>query len=176
MTGWKNRWCNEKIIINVRSRTTMILLYFFPNPDFFGEYLTINMRMQNASETISSIEQQFKTAFPGNVFEYFFLDDYFDRQYAADKQFGKVFGLFSGLALFVAALGLFGLSTFMISQRIKEIAIRKVLGATIQSMIYLFSRDFLKLILIANVIALPLAYWLISQWLDRFVFARILAG
>ena len=145
-------------------------IIFFPIPDLYGEYLTINMSMQNASETISSIEQQFKTTFPGNGFEYFFLDDFFDRQYAADQQFGKVFGLFSGLALFVAALGLFGLSTFMISQRIKEIAIRKVLGATIQSMIYLFSRDFLKLILIANVIALPLAYWLISQWLDRFVF------
>ena len=102
--------------------------------------------------------------------KYFFLDAFFDRQYAADKQFGKVFGLFSGLALLVAALGLFGLSTFMISQRTKEIAIRKVLGATIQSMIFLFSSDFMKLILVANVIALPIAYWSISRWLDSFAF------
>jgi putative ABC transport system permease protein len=145
-------------------------IIFFPSRDFFGEYLTINMSMQDASETISFVEGQFKQTFPGNVFEYFFLDAFFDRQYAADNQFGKVFGLFSGLALLVAALGLFGLSTFMISQRTKEIAIRKVLGATIQSMIYLFSSDFMKLILVANVIALPIAYWFISRWLDSFAF------
>ena len=145
-------------------------IIFFPARDFFGEYLTINLNMQNASETISFVEGQFKQTFPGNVFEYFFLDAFFDRQYAADKQFGKVFGLFSGLALLVAALGLFGLSTFMISQRTKEIAIRKVLGATIQSMIYLFSSDFIKLILVANVIALPVSFWFISRWLDGFAF------
>ena len=102
--------------------------------------------------------------------KYFFLDAFFDRQYAADKQFGKVFGPFSGLALLVAALGLFGLSTIMISQRTKEIAIRKVLGATIQSMIFLFSSDFMKLILVANVISLSIAYWSISRWLDSFAF------
>src|SRR5258706_2249333 len=91
--------------------------------------------------------------FPRNQFEYFFLDDYFNRQYASDEQFGKVFGFFSALALNIACLGLFGLVTFMITQRMKEIAVRKVLGATIPGMVRLFSNDFLKLILIANAIA-----------------------
>jgi putative ABC transport system permease protein len=128
------------------------------------------MNMGNASETIAFIEDRYEEAFPGNQFEYFFLDDYFDRQYAADQQFGKVFGLFSGLALFVAGLGLFGLSTFMISQRIKEIAVRKVLGATISSMVALFSRDFVRLVVIANLVALPVVYFLVDRWLDAFAF------
>ncbi len=145
-------------------------LLFFPIPGLLGQYFTINLSMQRPSETISFIEQQYEAAFPDNPFEYFFLDDYFNRQYAADQQFGSVFGLFSGLALIVACLGLFGLSTFMISQRIKEIAIRKVLGANLTSMVLLFSGDFLKLILIANLCALPLVYLAVNQWLNNFAF------
>jgi putative ABC transport system permease protein len=145
-------------------------IIFFSRAGFFGQYLGINMNMGNASETIAFIEDRYEEAFPGNQFEYFFLDDYFDRQYAADQQFGKVFGLFSGLALFVAGLGLFGLSTFMISQRIKEIAVRKVLGATISSMVALFSRDFVRLVVIANLVALPVVYFLVDRWLDAFAF------
>ena len=108
--------------------------------------------------------------FPGNSFEYFFLDEYFNRQYIADQQFGQIFGLFSGVAVLVAALGLFGLVTFMISQRTKEIAIRKVLGATISGMVYLFSRDFLMLIALANLISLPLVYLGAQRWLNNFAF------
>lgn len=145
-------------------------IIYFPAPGIYGEYLTINMSMQDASQTLSAIEKDFKETFPGNLFEYFFLDDFFDKQYAADQQFGKVFGLFSGLALFVAGLGLFGLSNFMILQRTREIAIRKVLGATIESMIYLFSKDFIKLIVIANLISLPVTFWAANSWLDGFVF------
>jgi putative ABC transport system permease protein len=85
-------------------------IIFFPQPGISGTYYTINLSMRNPSETISFIKDQYEKAFPGNQFEYFFLDDFFDRQYAGDQRFGKVFGLFSGLALFVAGLGLFGLS------------------------------------------------------------------
>ncbi|MCG8306533.1 MAG: ABC transporter permease [Cytophagales bacterium] len=145
-------------------------ILFFPVSGLSGQYFTINLRMQNAPAIISFIEKAYKEAFPGNQFEYFFLDDYFDSQYASDQQFGKVFGLFSSLALIVACLGLLGLSTFMISRRIKEIAVRKVLGATVSGMVYLFSRDFVKLIVIANVIALPLVYLAVQRWLNNFAF------
>jgi putative ABC transport system permease protein len=145
-------------------------IIFFPSAGFRGEYLGININMQSAAETIAFIEDQYRQAFPGNQFEYFFLDDYFNRQYAEDQQFGKVFGLFSALALLVAGLGLLGLSTSIISQRTKEIAVRKVLGATIVSMIPLFSKDFLKLIIIANLIALPGVYLLADRWLNSFAF------
>ena len=126
--------------------------------------------MDNARATIQYVGDQFRKIFPRDSFDYFFLDDFVNRQYAADRQFGNMFGLFSGLAIFVAGLGLFGLSTFMITQRTKEIAIRKVLGATIGQMIALFSSDYIKLIVIANAIALPVAYWLVSRWLDGFAF------
>jgi len=145
-------------------------IMFFSFTNFFGQYYTINLNMQNSSETIAFVKEQYERSFPGNQFEYFFLDEYFNRQYAADQQFGRVFGLFSSLALIVAGLGLFGLSTFMISQRIKEIAVRKVLGATIPSMVYLFSKDFVKLVILANLVALPMVYMIVDSWLSSFAF------
>ena len=145
-------------------------LIYFPRPKYLGEYFSINLKMQNLPETISFIEKEYKEKFPGNKFEYFFLNDYFNQQYAADQQFGKVFSFFSSLAIIVAALGLFGLSTFMITQRTKEIAVRKVLGAKIKGMIYLFSKDFVVLILLTNVITLPLVYLAARAWLNNFAF------
>ncbi|MEM6846185.1 MAG: ABC transporter permease [Bacteroidota bacterium] len=145
-------------------------IIFHYSPGYRAQYLSVNLEKQHLSQTISFVGDQYKDIFPGNPFEYFFLDDYFNRQYAADQQFGRVFGLFSALALIVACLGLFGLSTFMISQRVKEIAVRKVLGATISSMAVLFSKDFVRLILLANLIALPLVYLGVQRWLNNFAF------
>jgi putative ABC transport system permease protein len=98
------------------------------------------------------------------------MDDHFNRQYASDQQFAKVFGLFTGLALFIAGLGLYGLSLFMISQRTKEMAIRRTLGASISNMVGLFSKDFVTLIIIANLITLPVTYFLADLWLNNFAF------
>src|SRR5690606_30770910 len=103
-------------------------------------------------------------------FSYFFLDEFFDRQYAADQQFEKVFGLFASLSLVVTCLGLFGLSTFAISQRTKEILIRRVFGATPSSIVYLFSLDFLRLVVLANALALPFLILLVNRWLENFAF------
>jgi putative ABC transport system permease protein len=170
--GERNNWIGEIIGVagNFHQRSLREgydAILFFPNNI---QYITINLNMTNPSRTISFIENRYKTAFPGNPFDYFFLDDYFDKQYAADQRFGMVFGLFSGLALLIAAMGLFGLSTFMITQRTREIAIRKVLGATITSMIKLFSKEFVKLIIIANLITLPVIYYFAKQWLENFAF------
>ena len=145
-------------------------IIYFPMRNFSGQYFTLKIDLEDPQQTISFIKDHYEHLFPGNQFEYFFLDDFFDRQYAADKQFGEIFGLFSGLALFVAGLGLFGLSTFMISQRTKEIAVRKVLGATTSSMVALFSKDFIMLIIIANLVALPLVYFMVDRWLETFAF------
>ena len=177
--GSRDNWVGEIIggVSNHHQRSLREgydpILFFHvsrPTPHLSGQYITINLSMQRPTETVAFVENRYQQAFPGNVFEYFFLDHYFDRQYAADKQFGKVFGLFSALALVVACLGLFGLSTFMITQRTKEMAVRKVLGATIYSMVALFSKDFVRLIAIANVVALPVVYILVQQWLDSFAF------
>ncbi|MCP4370662.1 MAG: ABC transporter permease, partial [Deltaproteobacteria bacterium] len=114
--------------------------------------------------------------FPGNPFDYFFLDTYFDQQYKADELFGKVFGIFAFLAIFVTSLGILGLSSFMAVQRTKEIGIRKVLGANVSRILYLLSKDFLILIGISFVLSIPLTYWGINLWLNSFANKMELSG
>ena len=101
---------------------------------------------------------------------YDFLDDSFNTQYKSDQQFGDIFGLFAGLAVAISCLGLSGLASFSTAQRLKEISIRKVLGASIGSIVYLLSRQFLKLVLIATVLAMPLTWYGMHEWLDTFAF------
>jgi putative ABC transport system permease protein len=92
------------------------------------------------------------------------------KQYQADQQFGRAFGLFTGLAIFVACLGLFGLATFTTQLRTKEIGVRKVLGASVAKIIMLLNIDYLKLMLIANVISFPAAWWALNEWLNNYAF------
>jgi putative ABC transport system permease protein len=108
--------------------------------------------------------------FPGNTFDYFFLDDHFDQQYRADQRFGQVFGLFTSLAILVACLGLFGLASFTTIQRTKEIGIRKVLGASVSGILKLLYQEFATLLVIAFVIAVPLAWLTIGNWLQGYAF------
>ena len=145
------------------------ILYYY-NSESNWAYLSINMKTGNAPKTLEYIKAQYDRFFPGNAFESFFLDDYFDRQYRADEQFGNIFALFTVLAIIIACLGLIGLSTFAIKLRTKEIGIRKVLGATIQGIVYLFFSDFIKLVCIAAIIAIPVVYWVASKWLNNFAF------
>ena len=149
-------------------------ILFKPSSSLMAEYFTIRMDMQNPAGTIEHIEEAYAKTFPGNEFSYFFLDEFFDAQYVTDKKFQWTFGLFSILSVIVTCLGLFGLSTFTISQRNREIGIRKVFGATTQNIIYLFSFDFLRLILVANFLGLPIAYWLSTWWLQNFSFKTTL--
>ncbi|MEM9672288.1 MAG: ABC transporter permease [Bacteroidota bacterium] len=133
-------------------------------------FYSCKVQGENVAATIQAIQQTYQQLFPDNPFSYFFLDEYFDQQYRADQQFGHVFLLFSGLAIFVACLGLLGLVTFTTSQRTKEIGIRKILGASIQSIVTLLSKEFIRLVLISSIIALPLAYWVTQQWLENYAF------
>lgn len=111
--------------------------------------------------------QNFKAAAP---LHYSFLDDRFKETYEAEQKIALILGISAGLTIFVACLGLFGLATFTAEQRTKEIGVRKVLGATVTSIVALLSRDFLKLVLIANVLALPLAWWIMNKWLEEFAY------
>ena len=112
---------------------------------------------------------------PQRPFMYHFLDESFSAQYQADQNFGQLFTFFSCLAICIACLGLFGLSTFMAQQRVKEIGVRKVLGSSISGIVILLSKDFIKLILIAIVIAIPLCWWAMNHWLQGFAY-RITIG
>ena len=121
-------------------------------------------------ETIRQVERTWKSQFPDRPFTYAFLDDTFNKTYLADVRTGQVFGGFAALALLISGLGLFGLATFSTARRTKEIGVRKVLGASIGSVVALLSKDFLKPVLIAIVIASPLAWYAMNQWLQSFAF------
>ncbi|MFZ6014308.1 MAG: ABC transporter permease, partial [Bacteroidota bacterium] len=133
-------------------------------------YFCVKLNTQDLGQTLAFLREKYATVFPNNPFDYFFLDTFFNRQYKNERQFGSVFGFFSGLAIFVACLGLFGLASFTAAQRTKEIGIRKVMGSTVANIFLLLSRDFLKLVLIANVMAIPLVWILMDRWLSAFAF------
>lgn len=133
-------------------------------------YLSVKANGADARKTIDVVKAGWNKFFPGNTFDYFFLDEHFNDQYKADQRFGQVFGLFTGLAILVGCLGLFGLASFTTIQRTKEIGIRKVLGASVFTILKLLYREFALLLLIAFVIATPIAWLAISNWLQGYAF------
>ncbi len=120
--------------------------------------------------TIAAIEREWKAAVPNQPFTYFFLDEFFNRQYRSEEQFGRLFLNFAVLAIFISCLGLFGLASYSTAQRVKEIGIRKVLGASVTGIVKMLSSDFIKLVLIAIAIATPVAWWIMHRWLADFAY------
>lgn len=124
----------------------------------------------NSQQVITDIEKTWKSLAPGQPFQYSFLDEDFGNMYASEQRLGKIFALFAGLAIVIACLGLFALTSFTAEQRSKEIGIRKVLGATVSGIVVLLSKEFGKLILIAFVIAIPIAWYSVDWWLKGYVY------
>ncbi|UCE22363.1 MAG: FtsX-like permease family protein, partial [Candidatus Aminicenantes bacterium] len=120
--------------------------------------------------TLSFLKTKWKKISPLEPFELHFVDEEFDRLYQSDKRFGKTVIVFTTLAVFIAALGLFGLSLFISQQRSKEICIRKILGAKVTDIVRMITRDFIVLAFAANLVAFPLAYLAISRWLQSFAY------
>ncbi|WP_315815856.1 ABC transporter permease [Paraflavitalea speifideaquila] len=119
---------------------------------------------------LAHIESTWKQFLPETPFEYTFLDDRFENLYKSEQRQGTIFTIFACIAIAIACLGLFGLSAFAITQRIKEIGIRKVIGASVSSIVTLLSKDFLKLVAIATVIAFPIAWYAMNNWLQDFAY------
>jgi len=145
------------------------LLFRMPAHDNYGR-LSIKITGNNISSSINTIQEAWLKLQPETPFEYTFLDERFQKLYNSEQQQGSLFTIFSFIAIFIACLGLFGLSAFTITQRVKEIGVRKVLGASIPQIVTELSKDFLKLVLIASVIALPIAWYAMSKWLLDFAF------
>ncbi|HEV3411781.1 MAG TPA: ABC transporter permease [Puia sp.] len=120
--------------------------------------------------TMKAIEQKWKSVIPYRPFIYYFLDEYFDKQYRADERFGKLFLYFTVLAICISCMGLLGLSAYSIVQRTKEVAVRKVMGASVSAIVHLLSRDFLLLVVLAFLVASPLTWWLMHGWLTDFAY------
>jgi putative ABC transport system permease protein len=144
-------------------------LVIFNNAGWWN-YFLIRTTPQNAAGAVEAVENTWKQMMPGIPFEYSFLDEKFDDLYKQDQQASLLIFIFAVIAVFISALGLFGLASFAAEQRTKEIGIRKILGATFASIGALLSRDFIKLVGIAVIIASPLAWWAMSSWLQNFAY------
>jgi len=132
--------------------------------------ISIKVNPQHLPATIAAIKAKYDLFFPGNLFDYSFVDERFNAQYRNDQLFGKIFALFSGFAIFIASLGLLGLSLFATTQRTKEIGVRKVLGASVSNIVFLLSKDFIKLVIIAFIVAAPVAWYIMYRWLQDFAY------
>lgn len=132
--------------------------------------ISFRFEAANTQEVIKSIESTWKTMAPGQPFQYSFLDDDFGDMYKSEQRLGQIFGIFSIFAIIVASLGLFALTSFTAEQRTKEIGIRKVLGASVSSIVLLLSKEFGKLIIVAFVIAVPIAWYAVSWWLESYTY------
>ncbi|MFC0515193.1 ABC transporter permease [Mucilaginibacter angelicae] len=138
-------------------------------PDVRGA-VSVKVSTNNMPQTITDLKKTWASFFPGDQFDYFFLDQHFNEQYKTDQRFGQVFGVFTGIAIFVACLGLFGLVSYTIVQRTKEIGIRKVLGASVNSILRLLYKDFALLVVVSFVISAPIGWYAISKWLQTYAF------
>lgn len=138
-------------------------------PDVRGD-VSVKISTANLPATIAALKATWQNFFPGDQFDYFFLDQHFNEQYHADRQFGQVFAAFTGIGIFVACLGLFGLVSYTIVQRTKEIGIRKVLGASVNGILQLLYKDFATLIIISFLIAAPTGWYASHRWLQTYAF------
>jgi putative ABC transport system permease protein len=130
----------------------------------------VRIQLGNTAKILAAIESTWEKFTRRQPFSYYFIDDMLNNLYQNEKASGQIFGIFSILAIVIACIGLFGLSAYMAEQRTKEIGVRKVLGSTALNIVGLLSRDFAKLVLVALVIAVPIAYYVMVQWLQNFSF------
>lgn len=151
--------------MSLKEAVTPLVYRYTPH---FASFFAYKVESGNYKEVLASLEETWKLYFPGNPLDYFFLDQFFNRQYDQDKRFGQIFSLFTLLAIFVSCLGLFGLASFMTIQRTKEIGIRKVLGSSVSQVVFLLSKGFIQLVIIANVLAWPIAWYIMDRWLQSF--------
>ncbi|MCK5077232.1 MAG: ABC transporter permease, partial [Calditrichia bacterium] len=132
--------------------------------------ILVKVQPDKIQENISTLEKKWSEMFPQYAFEYSFVDDLFADIYLSEQKQGKIVGIFSSLAVFIACLGLFGLAAFTTEQRTKEIGIRKVMGASVSGIVLLLSKEFTKCVFFANIIAWPIAWFLMDSWLENFAY------
>jgi ABC-type antimicrobial peptide transport system permease subunit len=166
---------NKYTVIGVISNIVMespfravdpMLVYFDPNnSNSINIRLTASAKPQQAIKSIEAVFKKYNPAYP---FEYKFVDEEFNRKFLTEDLISRITNIFAGLAIFICCIGLAGLASFTIEKRVREIGIRKVLGATLGQLLTLISKDFLRLVLIAFVIATPLAWWFMNNWLEKY--------
>jgi putative ABC transport system permease protein len=144
-------------------------VFFAPKKSWY-QHVAIKLTSDQTTATLKVIEKIWNQTFPDYVFEYQFMDSSLENFYKQENQLAQLYKIFAGIAIFLGCLGLYGLASYMSVQRIKEVGIRKVLGASIGSIVYLFTKEFILLIFIAFLIAAPLAWYFMNQWLMDYAF------
>ncbi len=192
--GWENPIGKEfKLIGNRRGRIVGIVNDFHiqslsqpigplaiylkpPTQTWHRRYLMIKIRPGDIPGTLNGIKKTLNRVAPGYPFEYSFYDDVFDQTFRSDQKMSSLFRTFASIAILIACMGLFGLASFSTEQRTKEIGIRKVLGASVPGIVVLLGREFLKWILLANLIAWPIGYFAMNKWLENFAYRTRLSA
>jgi putative ABC transport system permease protein len=145
-------------------------MFMLNQKDWGFSNASVKIKAGKSTEAINYIKSTWKSLYPEHPFEYQFLDEHFEEVYRADNQVSKIVGILAGLAIIISCLGLFGLASFSAEKRVKEIGVRKVLGASVQNIVLLLSGHFIKLVLISNLIAWPLAWYVMNQWLEDYAY------
>jgi putative ABC transport system permease protein len=155
---------------HVRSLHDKILPLLLTNESDYLEEIAVRINEGNVSSVLDFLKEKWAKFDPNRPFDYYFLDSNFNQQYQSDESLQKIIGYFTLFAIFIACLGLYGMASFMAEQRFREIGIRKTLGASVPNIIVLISKDVAKLIILANIIALPIAYYVFHRWLESFAY------
>ncbi|MEJ2614939.1 MAG: hypothetical protein P8Z35_08275, partial [Ignavibacteriaceae bacterium] len=152
---------------NMKTKIEPIALFIWP---YFNKYILIKLQPENKKESLEFIKKTWEKFSPDYPFEYSFVSNECSSLYQHEDRMGKILTGFTILAILIACLGLWGLTSFIIERRTKEVGIRKVLGASVLKIIILLSKEFLNLVIIANIIAWPIAYYFINNWLHDFAY------
>jgi putative ABC transport system permease protein len=156
---------------SLQQQYTPVILFMDPALGWLPtDYISVKINTSQMQHQVAALKKAWDNLFPESSFDFFFLDDFYNLQYRQDIEFGRIFMLFSTLAIFIACMGLLGLTAYATSRRIKEIGVRKVLGASVQSIITLLTRDVVKLVLLCSIVAIPASGILIIQWLKGYAF------
>lgn len=171
------KWDNKKVIgvikdFHMSSLHKTIMPLCIRNRVNYTEMILIKIGPENMASTLAMLKEKWREIDPNRPLDYFFLGDSFDNQYRAEEKLNDIFASFTVFAIFIACLGLFGMASFIAEQRTKEIGIRKVLGASVSGIVVLLSKNFVKLVLVANLIAWPIAYLSMNNWLQSFAYRR----
>ncbi len=145
-------------------------MFMYNQKDWGFNNVSVKINGAKAKESLAYIESIWRKIFPDHPLEYQFLDDHFAEVYRADAQVSKIVGVLAGLAIIISCLGLFGLASYSAEKRVKEVGIRKVLGASVQDIVSLLSKHFIRLVLLSNVIAWPIAWFTMNMWLQDYAY------
>jgi putative ABC transport system permease protein len=169
---WNKKWNVIGVIKDFHQKSLHYAMEPLIVMPFYGSDhpISVKVNSKDLASTINAIKSKYNSFFPGNLFDYYFIDSQFNALYKNDQLFGEVFTLFAGFAIFIACLGLLGLALFTTAQRTREIGVRKVLGASSANIVLLLSKDFVRLIVISFLIASPVAWYIMHGWLQGFAY------